>query len=119
MSSVILDIIKELVFRNRDRRANPVWMVPCARIRGSKNALWSARRLKSLTTSPSLSTVRPTLPPADKLVRFDNNDFARPIVAAEFDGSATGLAAHPEAELSCASPATASLLSMVPTAGGC
>jgi hypothetical protein len=96
VSSVILDIIKELVFRNRDRRANPVLdgpMRPNSRLEECRVVSTALEEPDDIAFSVNGTAYVTT---GHKLVRFDNNDFARPIVAAEFDGSATGLAAHPE-----------------------
>lgn len=95
MSSLVIDIFRELLFRNRDRRAIPVLDGPM-------------RPNSKLDQCPVLS--RAVAAPDDiafsmdgdayvtsgnKVIRFAGAHFERPEIAAEFDGLATGLARHP------------------------
>lgn len=95
MSSLVVDIFRELLFRNRDRRAIPVLDGPM-------------RPNSRLDECPVLST---GLAAPDDIAfardgtayvtsgrtvfRFVGGDFTKPVVAAEFDGLVTGLSAHP------------------------
>lgn len=96
MSNVVVDILKEVLFRNRDRRANPVLDGPM-------------RPNSRLDESPVMSTALAA--PDDiafalngsayvtdgrRVVRFSDASFSDPATAAEFDGLATGVAAHPD-----------------------
>ncbi|MBL8584556.1 MAG: SMP-30/gluconolactonase/LRE family protein [Rhizobiaceae bacterium] len=96
MSSVVLGILKEVLFRNRDRRANPVLDGPMR----PNSRLDEARVVYTAITDPDdiafavdgsayVSSGR-------RLMKFAAGDFAStPTIVAEFDGLATALAANP------------------------
>jgi hypothetical protein len=95
MSSVVVDILKELVFRNRDRRANPVLDGPMR----PNSALEACPVLSTAIAEPDDIAFAldgsAYVTAGSRVYRFDKADFSRPVVAAEFDGLATGVAAHP------------------------
>ncbi|TPI69529.1 hypothetical protein FJ420_07940 [Mesorhizobium sp. B3-1-3] len=95
MSSVVVDILKELLFRNRDRRANPVLDGPMR----PNSALEECPVLSTAIAEPddiAVATDGSAYVTAGRSVyRFNNADFSDPTVVAEFDGRATGVAAHP------------------------
>jgi hypothetical protein len=95
MSSVVVDILKELVFRNRDRRANPVLDGPMR----PNSALEECQLVSTAIAEPddiAVATDGSVYVTAGRVVhRFDGTDFSNPALVAEFDGLATGVAAHP------------------------
>ncbi|MGO4838440.1 hypothetical protein AB4144_39955, partial [Rhizobiaceae sp. 2RAB30] len=95
MSSVVVDILKELLFRNRDRRANPVLDGPMR----PNSALEECPVLSDAIAEPddvAVATDGSVYVTAGRGVyRFDDADFSNPTIVAEFDGLATGVAAHP------------------------
>lgn len=94
MSSLVVDIVTELLFRNRDRRAIPVLDGPMR----PNSRLDECPVLSNALAAPddiAISRDGTAYVTAGKTVfRFANGDFGRPEVVAEFDGLATGLAAH-------------------------
>lgn len=95
MSSVVVDILKELLFRNRDRRANPVLDGPMR----PNSALEECPVLSTGIAEPDDIAVAGDgsiyVTAGRRVYRFDNSGFSNPVVVAEFDGLATGVAAHP------------------------
>lgn len=95
MSSVVVDILKELLFRNRDRRANPVLDGPMR----PNSALEECPVLSTAIGEPddiAVATDGSVYVTAGRGVyRFADTDFSSLTVVAEFDGLATGVAAHP------------------------
>jgi hypothetical protein len=95
MSNVVVDILKELLFRNRDRRANPVLDGPMR----PNSALEECPVLSTAIAEPDDIAVAADgslyVTAGRSIYRFDDADFANPIVVAQFDGLATGIAAHP------------------------
>jgi len=95
MSSVVIDILKELLFRNRDRRANPVLDGPMR----PNSALDECPVLSDAIKDPddiAFAADGSAYVTAGRTVfRFENSDFSTPLAVAEFDGLATGIAAHP------------------------
>lgn len=96
MSSLVVDVLKELLFRNRDRRSIPVLDGPM-------------RPNSKLDQCPVLSVAVPApddisfasdgsayVTSRNKVFRFADANFTPPEVAAEFDGLATGVAPHPD-----------------------
>lgn len=96
MSSVVVDIVREVLFRNRDRRANPVLDGPMR----PNSALDECPVVSDAAKEPDdiAFAVDGTayVTSGNRLIRFADADFARPATAAEFDGLATGVASHPE-----------------------
>ncbi len=95
MSSVVVDIIRELLFRNRDRKANPVLdgpMRPNSALDECRVASSAVREPDDIAFAVDGSAY---VTSGNKLIRFADGAFDRPVTAAEFDGMATGIAAHP------------------------
>jgi hypothetical protein len=95
VSSVLIDIIKEVLFRNRDRHANPVLDGPlrpnsrleecpvvCATVDEPDDIAFS------VTGDAYVTSGR-------KVILFAGGNFHQPNVVGEFEGLATGVAAHP------------------------
>jgi hypothetical protein len=96
VSSVVVDVIKELLFRNRDRRANPVLdgpMRPNARLEECPVVCRNVEEPDDIAFSSAGDAY---VTSGRKLIRFADANFDHPIVVAEFDGLATGVASHPD-----------------------
>lgn len=90
-----MDIIKELIFRNRDRHANPVFdgpMRPNSKLEACPVLCDTVAEPDDLAFSSAGAAY---VTSGRKLMRFDNADFRGGTLAAEFSGLATGVAAHP------------------------
>lgn len=95
MSSVVVDILKELLFRNRDRRANPVLdgrMRPNSMLEECPVLSTDIAEPDDIALAADGSAY---VTAGRRVYRFHKGDFSRPEVVAEFDGLATGVAAHP------------------------
>lgn len=94
--SVVVDIIRELLFRNRDRKANPVMDGPMR----PNSALDECRVASSAVREPDdiayAGDGSAYVTSGSRVIRFAGGTFAKPVTAAEFDGLATGIAAHPD-----------------------
>lgn len=95
MSSVAVDILRELVFRNRDRRANPVLDGPMR----PNSGLDECPVLSTAIEAPDDIAICPDgntyVSAGNSVYRFDDGDFSAPHKVAEFEGLTTGIAAHP------------------------
>lgn len=96
MSSFVVDVLKELLFRNRDRRSIPVLDGPMR----PNSKLDQCPVLSTAVAAPDDITFARDgsayVTSGNKVVRFLDADFTQHLVAAEFDGLATGLAPHPD-----------------------
>jgi len=95
MSSVVVDIIKEILFRNRDRRANPVLdgpMRPNARLESCPIVFAGIAEPDDMAFANDGAAY---VTSGRKLIRFAGAGFINPTTVAEFDGLATGVAANP------------------------
>jgi strictosidine synthase-like protein len=96
VSSVVVDIIKEVLFRNRDRRANPVLdgpLRPNSRLEDCPVVCLSVDEPDDIAFSLAGDAY---VTSGRKLIRFDGANFDHPAVAREFDGLATAVAPHPD-----------------------
>ncbi len=95
MSSVVVDIFRELLFRNRDRRANPVLDGPMR----PNSALDECPVVSSAIKEPEDIAFAVDgavyVTSGNSVIRFANAEFANPVSVADFDGPVTGVAAHP------------------------
>lgn len=96
MSNLVVDIVRELLFRNRDRRAIPVLDGPMR----PNSRLDECHVLSTGVAAPDdIAFARDGtayVTSGKTVLRFVKGDFGRLEIAAEFEGLATGLAAHPD-----------------------
>ena len=95
MSSVVVDIIRELLFRNRDRKANPVLdgpMRPNSALDECPVASSAVREPDDIAFAADGSAY---VTSGNRVIRFADGAFDKPVAAAEFHGLATGIAALP------------------------
>lgn len=95
MSSIVLDIARELLFRNRDRRANPVLdgpLRPNSRLEDCPvaSAALPAPDAIALAVDGSVYVTS-----GAAVYRFADTTFSRPEQRATFDGPASALTANP------------------------
>ncbi|MGD0187432.1 MAG: SMP-30/gluconolactonase/LRE family protein [Roseiarcus sp.] len=96
MSSAVIDVINEIVFRNRDRLANPVLDGPTrpnSRLEECPVVNAAINEPDDIAFSNDGSVY---VTSGHRLIRFSNADFADQTTVAEFDGLATGLSSHPQ-----------------------
>lgn len=95
MSSVVVDIIKEILFRNRDRHANPVLdgpLRPNSRLEECPIVFAAADEPDDIAFS---NTGEAYITSGRKVLRFTGSHFGQAQVVRELDGMVTGIAAHP------------------------
>jgi sugar lactone lactonase YvrE len=96
VTSVVVDVIKELLFRNRDRRANPVLdgpMRPNSKLDERPVVCADIQEPDDIAIAKDGSVYVST---GRRLVRFADKTFRERTVIAEFEGLATGVASRPE-----------------------
>ncbi len=96
MNRVVADIIRELLFRNRDRKASPVLdgpMRPNSALDECRVACSTVREPDDIAYALDGSAY---VTSGKRVIRFADGAFAELLIAAEFDGLATGIAAHPD-----------------------
>ena len=97
MSSVVVDFIKEVLFRNRDRLTNPVLDGLMRPNSGLEECPVVSRAVEEPDDIAFSKAGHAYVTSDRKLLRFANASFSdQPTVVKEFDGLATGVAAHPD-----------------------
>jgi hypothetical protein len=95
VSSVFVDVLKELLFRNRDRHANPVLDGPLRPNSLLETCPVVCREIEEPNDIAFSNAGDAYVTSGRKLFRFADANFDRPTVVAEFGGLATGLAPYP------------------------